>query len=206
MLMFGTLEMFRVSHLQHHRWLNNEPDRRRGKSDTPGQRTADVAAALQLFQYLGKFPAAIRGAQPHVRRDRLLVSAILSIVTIWTWTAVGRPDVAWKMIVVTLATMLVPVSLRTAIEHHDAPGHPHFANEYRVWVPLFNLNRHIHHHEDPTIPWYRLQWRTQCPLSRSHYVSHWVHVHLKRDFVLMRPMRASDAAPRVVRPASPESS
>lgn len=206
MLMFGTLEMFRVSHLLHHRWLNNDPDSAREKSNTLGQRTADVIAGLQLFQYLARFPGAIRGEQPQVRRKRVLISALLSVVTIWAWTAVGRPDVAWKMVIITLATMLGPVSLRSAIEHHDAPGHPHFANEYRVWIPLFNLNRHIHHHEDPTIPWYRLQWQTERPLSRSHSVLHWIHVHVMRDFVLMRPMGASDAAPRTARPGSPDGS
>lgn len=195
MLMFGTLEMFRVSHLQHHRWVNSERDSAREKAKQLGRnKVLDIVTGLELVQYLVAFVDTLRGKGPQVHRRRPLVAAVLSVVTIWAWTAAGHAEMVWKMVVVTLVTMLVPVSLRSAIEHHDAPDHPHFANEYRVWIPLFNLNRHIHHHEDPTLPWYRLQWRTQRPLSRSHYVSHWFHVYVRRDYVLMRAMRASDAA------------
>lgn len=195
LLMFGTLEMFRVSHLLHHRWLNTERDSARETAKKIGKnKVLNVIAGLEVVQYLINVGGAIRGKQPQVRRGRMLLAAILSIATICAFIAVGRVEMVWKMAAVTLVTMLVPVSLRAAIEHHGAPDDPHFANEYRVWIPLFNLNRHIHHHEDPTLPWYRLQWRTEQPLSRFHYVSHWVHVYVKRDYVLMRPMRESDAA------------
>src|SRR5512132_2523966 len=36
MLMFGTLEMFRVSHLRHHRWLNTDHDEASEKSAKVG--------------------------------------------------------------------------------------------------------------------------------------------------------------------------
>jgi len=205
MLMFGTLEMFRVSHLLHHRWLNTERDNAREKRKKIGKnKVLDVIAGLEVVQYLMGVGEAIRGKQAQVRRGRMLLGAILSIATIGVVIAVGRPDMVWKMMAVTLLTMLVPVSLRAAIEHHGAPDDPHFANEYKVWIPLFNLNRHIHHHEDPTLPWYRLQWRTEQPLSRSRYVTHWLHVYVKRDYVLMRPMRASDAARSARSPAASE--
>jgi fatty acid desaturase len=194
MLMFGTLEMYRVSHLQHHRWLNTDHDQASEKSARMGSsKLLDVVAGIEVVQYLIAFGHAVLGSQPKVRRARLAFAALLSVATILAWISVGRFDVVSKMIAVTLFTMLVPVSLRAAIEHHSYEGDPNFANEYMVWIPLFNLNRHIHHHEDPTVPWYLLTWRTLEPLPRWFYVSHWFHVHVKRDFVLMRPIRKRDA-------------
>jgi fatty acid desaturase len=194
MLMFGTLEMFRVSHLRHHRWLNTDHDEASEKSAKVGWNAVlDIVTGMEVVQYLIGFGHAILGKQAKVRRARLAFAALLSVVTILAWIKVGRPDVVWKMIGVTLFTMLVPVSLRAAIEHYSYDGDPNFANEYKVWVPLFNLNRHIHHHEDPTVPWYHLKWRTPQPLPKWFYVSHWIHVYIKRDFVLMRPMRQRDA-------------
>ena len=195
MLMFGTLEMFRVSHLQHHRWLNTDHDQASEKSAKVGRnKVLDIVAGMEVVQYLIAFFPAAMGKQKNVRSGRIVVAALVSVDTILAWVAVGRGDVVWKMITVTLFTMLVPVSLRAAIEHYSYEGDANFANEYRVWVPLFNLNRHIHHHEDPAVPWYLLQWRTGQPLPRWFYVSHWLHVYIKRDFVLMRPMRARDRA------------
>lgn len=208
MLMFGTLEMYRVSHLRHHRWLNTDRDQLSEKSVGVDRNSVlDIVARMEVVQYLIAFGYALLGRQEKVRRARLALAALLSVVTILAWIRVGRPDLVWKMIAVTLFTMLVPVSLRAAIEHHSYDGDANFANEYRVWVPLFNLNRHIHHHEDPAVPWYLLKWRTAQPLPRWFYVSHWVHVHIKRDFVLMRPMherhamhtRADGASARALR-------
>ena len=101
---------------------------------------------------------------------------------------------------VRLGTTLVPISLRGAIEHHSHRGDPGFANEYRVWIPLFNLNRHVHHHEEPTVPWYLLEYRTHNPLHEWNYVTHWVNVYLRREFVLMQPMRKG---PRREMPSEP---
>ena len=73
----------------------------------------------------------------------------------------------WKLIAINAFTVLVPASLRGAIEHHGPPGATGFANEYRVWITLFNLNRHVHHHEDMRCPWYLLQFRTPQPLAHG---------------------------------------
>ena len=193
MLMFGTLEMFRVSHLRHHRWLNTDNDEASTKRAKVGWNfVLDIIAGIEVVQYLIGFAHAIMGKTAKVRRARIAFAALLSVVTILFWIRIGRGDVVWKMIAVTLFTMLVPVSLRAAIEHYSYEGDPNFANEYKVWVPLFNVNKHIHHHEDPGVPWYLLKWRTAQPLPKWFYVSHWIHVYIKRDFVLMRPMRERD--------------
>ena len=193
MLMFGTLEMFRVSHLRHHRWLNTDNDEASAKRAKVGWNfVLDIIAGIEVVQYLIGFAHAIMGKTAKVRRGRIAFAALLSVVTILFWIRIGRGDVVWKMIAVTLFTMLVPVSLRAAIEHYSYEGDPNFANEYKVWVPLFNVNKHIHHHEDPGVPWYLLKWRTPQPLPKWFYVSHWIHVYIKRDFVLMRPMRERD--------------
>jgi len=193
MLMFGTLEMFRVSHLRHHRWLNTDNDEASAKRAKVGWNfVLDIIAGIEVVQYLIGFAHAIMGKTAKVRRARIAFAALLSVVTILFWIRIGRGDVVWKMIAVTLFTMLVPVSLRAAIEHYSYEGDPNFANEYKVWVPLFNVNKHIHHHEDPGVPWYLLKWRTAQPLPKWFYVSHWIHVYIKRDFVLMRPMRERD--------------
>lgn len=193
LLMFGTMEMFRVSHLLHHQWLNSDEDDARRKAETIGRgRMKDVITGIEVVQYFVKFIGVLRGDEPRTQRGRILASALISGATIAAFVMAGRGDVPAKMGLITVITVLVPVSLRSAIEHYNTPDSPGFANEYRVWVPLFNLNRHVHHHEDPSIPWYRLRWRTACPLPRWHYVAHWFHVYLRRDYELMRPMRARD--------------
>ena len=79
------------------------------------------------------------------------------------------------------------MSFRGAVEHHSHPEDTHFANEYRVLIPLFNLNKHIHHHEEPRRPWYLLEYRTRRPLWTFHYFTHWFKVYVTRSFVLMKP-------------------
>ena len=77
---------------------------------------------------------------------------------------------------------------RGAIEHHGPADDRGFANEYRVIIPLFNLNRHIHHHEEPRRPWYLLEFRTAKPLGWREYFTYWFRVYVKKDLVLMHPM------------------
>ena len=101
----------------------------------------------------------------------------------------GRPDMVWKILLISVFTTAVPVSLRGAIEHHSQPGDPGFANDYRTVIPLFNLNRHIHHHEDPRCPWYLLEFRQEPPLPAGHYFTHWFGVYWRRELVLMQPQR-----------------
>jgi fatty acid desaturase len=195
MLMFGTVEMFRGTHLAHHRWLNMEQD---PASESAGFRKAntlmDALTAVELVQYLVYFRDVWLGRKPYVRRNRVLLGMLLSTTVLALCILAGRADAPAKMLAINIFTILVPVSLRGAIEHHSHRGDSRFANEYRVRIPLFNLNRHIHHHEDPSLPWYLLEFRSPQPLPSRHYFTHWYHVYIKRDFVLMRPMtkRASD--------------
>jgi hypothetical protein len=94
----------------------------------------------------------------------------------------------WRSLAVVAFTVLVPISLRGAIEHSSEPGDPGFANEYTTFFPIFNINRHIHHHEDPTVPWYLLEWRTDSPLPAFSYITHWFRIYITRELVPMQPM------------------
>jgi fatty acid desaturase len=193
LLTFGAMEMFRVDHLQHHKWLNTDHDHASATVAKTGQSTVrDILAGVSFLQYLLGLWDTVLGRRPLVSRARMLASALLSAAMIIAWNVGGHGEVVGKIFLVTLVTMLGPVSLRAAIEHHNAPAAEGFANEYRVVVPLFNLNRHIHHHEDPTRPWYLLEWRTPRPLPRLHYLTTWFRVYVTREYRLMRPMRASD--------------
>jgi fatty acid desaturase len=196
MLMFGSLDLFRGTHLAHHRWLNTEHDPAfTAKSSTSDRRgAAGWLAALEGVQYLVYLAEVFRGRHPYIVRSRILLGALLSVASIALWLGIGRGDLVWKILLLTAFNVLGPVSLRGAVEHHSHPGDPAFANEYRVWIPLFNLNRHVHHHEDPRCPWYLLQYRTEKPLWTIHYLTHWFHAYVWRDYVLMRPMPASKRA------------
>ena len=189
-LMFGTLELFRGTHLSHHRWLNTPADS--GFDALPkksySNRIISTIMALEITYYFRYFWEAWHSRHPYVRSSRLALGMALSLASIVFWIGVGRGDVAWKLMVITAFTTAVPVSLRGAIEHHSDPDNHAFANEYRVLIPLFNLNRHVHHHEDSRIPWYRLQWRTAEPLHWRHYFLYWFRVYVKKDLVLMHPM------------------
>lgn len=189
-LMFGLLELFRGTHLSHHRWLNSTGDSAFDSHHVPKHPNRFVAmiAALEVTQHLKFYREALHGRHPYVRRGRLLAGLALSLVSIGAWMAVGRPDVMWKLMALTAFTTAVPVSFRGAVEHHSDPGNPGFANEYRVIIPLFNLNRHIHHHEDPRRPWYLLEFRTARPLDWRHYFTYWFRVYVTKDLVLMHPM------------------
>lgn len=193
LLTFGAMEMFRVDHLQHHKWLNTDHDHASATVAKTGQsKLRNILAGVSFLQYLLGLWDTVLGRRPQVSRTRMLLSALLSVAMIVAWNVGGHGDVVGKIFIVTVVTMLGPVSLRAAIEHHNAPAAEGFANEYRVVVPLFNLNRHIHHHEDPTLPWYLLEWRTPRPLPRLHYLTTWFRVYVTREYRLMRPMRASD--------------
>lgn len=191
LLMFGLLELFRGTHLSHHRWLNREGDS--GFSESQRSREGkgfwSVVQALEVTQHVQFYFEAWRGKHPYVRGSRLFLGVVASFVWAVVWFAIGRPDMIWKLMVIAVVTTAVPVSLRGAVEHHSDPCNPGFANEYRVVLPLFNLNRHVHHHEAPRLPWYRLEFRTSQPLSEWSYYSHWFRVYLRKDLVLMRPMR-----------------
>jgi fatty acid desaturase len=190
MLMFGSLDLFRGTHLAHHRWLNCENDPAFvAKRSTLGRSGVGVwLGGLEGVQHLIYLVEVFQGRHPYVIRSRIVLGMILSAGWIAIWLSIGLGGLIWKILFLTAFNLLGPVSLRGALEHHSDPGDLAFANEYRVCVPLFNLNRHIHHHEDPRRPWYLLQYRTKAPLWTFHYFTHWFRVYVSRDYVLMQPM------------------
>ncbi len=196
LLFFGMLEFFRGTHLAHHRWLNTDNDSARESAERVGRSTLlDVITGLEAVQQFIYLYDAIQGRKPYIKGGRVALGFALSCVMLYAWVAVGRGDVIWRLAGVSLFTTLGPVSLRAAIEHHSHSDDPGFANEYKVWIPLFNLNKHIHHHEEPTIPWYLLQYRTPDPLPEWRYFSYWYRVYIRRELVLMRPMPKRSSVP-----------
>ncbi len=193
-LMFGLMELFRGTHLTHHRWLNADGDNAMRSAETSRCRNRLLSwlVATEAVQHLLFLWDALRGRQPVVRLSRVAFGAVFSTLCVVGWWQIGRGDIVLTLMAVNVFTALVPASLRGAVEHHAPPGEPGFANEYHVWIPLFNLNRHVHHHEDMRCPWYLLKFRTPEPLSRRHYFTHWFRVYVRRDYVLMRPMSAND--------------
>ncbi len=189
MMMFGLLELFRGTHLSHHRWLNSDGDSgfKQANEARPRNRLLTTIASLEMTQHLKFYLEALKGMHPFVRGQRIAMAAALSFTWMALWIQLGRPDIIWKLITITAFTTAVPVSLRGAVEHHSRPGDDGFANEYRVFIPLFNLNRHIHHHEEPRLPWYLLKFRTPRPLGEWNYFTHWFRVYIRKDFVLMHP-------------------
>ena len=201
LLTFGLGELFRGTHLAHHRWLNTEKDPAFA-AEAPRQPARwSRITALEGSQHLIYLVESFRGRHPYVRPTRLAVGAVVSIAALCGWIALGRPGIPLSLMLLTVYNTMIPVSFRGAIEHHSHRGDPGFANEYRVVIPLFNLNKHIHHHRDPGRPWYLLEYQTPRPLWTVHYFTHWFRVYLTRDFVLMRPQprplrrRAVDRAP-----------
>jgi fatty acid desaturase len=188
MLMFGLMELFRGTHLAHHRWLNTERDPAFASAQEAGQRRWWPVAALDGVQYLIYLGQSFRGRHPYVVSSRIAMGIALSSAWVLAWVLAGRSDVPLKIIALTLYNTMIPVSFRGAVEHHSHPADEGFANEYRVLIPLFNLNRHIHHHENPRLPWYLLRYRTERPLWTFHYFTHWFKVYVMRTYVLMRPV------------------
>lgn len=189
------MELFRGTHLTHHRWLNTDGDNaaRTGKT-TPRSGWRNLLVSNEAVTHLQFLWEAFQGRQAIVRLPRVIFGAAFSTICVIGWCQLGRGDIVLKLMAVNFFTVLVPASLRGAIEHHGPAGASGFANEYRTWIPLFNLNRHIRHHEDMRCPWYLLKYRTAHPLAAWHYFIYWYRVHVQREFVLMRPMSASDLA------------
>lgn len=187
MLMFGLTELFRGTHLAHHRWLNTEKDPAFSAAHDNRATPLGPVAALEGIQHLIYLVQSFRGRHAYVRPARLVLGAMLSSGVWLAWVAAGHPLVPVMIVSLTLYNTLIPVSFRGAVEHHSHPEDTHFANEYRVLIPLFNLNKHIHHHEEPRRPWYLLEYRTRRPLWTFHYFTHWFKVYVTRSFVLMKP-------------------
>ena len=198
LMTFGLLEVFRGNHLAHHRWLNTEKD--------PGFWTTQTAETkrptLPLFLLLGQLLRGDHGPllyikllyksvtsrHPYVRPDRILIESAMSLFWIGFWVLIGLPKVPLILAVLHVG-IVPPTAFRGAIEHTSYRGDTNFANEYKVKIPLFKMNRHIHHHLDPKCPWYLLELCTPKPLSSINYWTHWYHTFIKRDYVFMQPMK-----------------
>ena len=191
LLTFGLTELFRGTHLAHHRWLNTERDPAFRAARDNRQAAIGPIAALEGIQHLIYLTQSLRGEHRYVVPSRIAIGACLSLGWIAVWILLGHATMPLKLLALVVYNTLVPVSLRGAVEHHDHPDNPGFANEYRVIIPLFNLNKHIHHHQEPRRPWYLLEYRTARPLWTWHYFTHWFKVYVTREFVLMRPFHRS---------------
>lgn len=188
LLSFGFLELFRATHLAHHRWLNSRRDpahqAARGGA-APRSRVVRALWALEAPQHVRFMFQALAGRVPIIKPTRVVAGAVQSAAWIAVWIAVGRPDVVLGLAILAAVTTLLSSSLRGAVEHHGPPGSAHATNEYRPLLPLFNMNRHAHHHASPTTPWYRLRYQTASPLPRRCFVTYWFHVYVTRRYALL---------------------
>lgn len=192
MLTFGILELFRRTHLAHHRWLNTEkdPDRNR-ETDTKAAGRGGLRGVLEdlkVPQHLSYLRDALRRTD-NAQRPRLLAGMALSFLACVFWVLIGKWWMVPTLLGLTIYNAMIPSSLRGAIEHYAPPEDPGFANEYRSILPAFNINRHIHHHLDPGCPWYLLEFRTPRPLPAWCFLLYWPRVYLQRRYTLMRPMK-----------------
>ena len=196
-LTFGFQEVFRGTHLEHHRWLNTEKDPGYWSHQEGGPQSVYVRPFWLLYRsfrgdhglslYIKHFSSARNGKHPYVRVRRVALEAVLSAVWLIFWLFLGLGRVPLTILFLHLCVW-PPGALRGVLEHSSHPGDPNFANEYRVHIPLFNMNKHVHHHIDPTCPWYRLEFKTPEPLPPRVYWTHWYHVFVRRDYCFMRPM------------------
>jgi fatty acid desaturase len=188
LLLFGLLELIRGLHLAHHHWLNSDLDPANEQvMRFKWKRLNDLSLVHTTMQSATWLTRAIRGQKPYVKRSRIVLGIGLSLAAMGAWRLLGHPEMIWKTLVISLVTLVVPVSIRGAIEHYSFHGDPHFANEYKVVIPMFNANRHVHHHLEPTVPWYLLEFTSTTPLPVGSYFAHWFHAFVKHDFVLMQP-------------------
>jgi len=188
LLTFGLAELFRGTHLAHHRWLNTERDPAFGAERQHRDRGEMSVFALEGIQHLAYLAEMLRGQHPYVVPRRIALGAALSLAAAAVWIQLGYPLMPLELMALTAYNTLIPVSFRGAVEHHGDPDSHGFANEYRVVIPLFNLNKHVHHHIDPRCPWYLLEYKTPKPLWTLHYFTHWFRVYVTREYVLMRPL------------------
>jgi len=184
----GMFELFRATHLAHHRWLNTDRDPAMRAEHENGDnslilRYLTVLEASQQLKFLWLY---LGGEFTCVRTSQFVRGLLATVLAIIGWRYLGHPWMVAKLIALTLTTSLVS-SFRGAVEHHGPPGQSAFSNEYRVWTSLFNLNRHIDHHLNPARPWYKLRFRSENPLAPRCYWTYWFHVHVKRDYVLLPP-------------------
>jgi fatty acid desaturase len=201
LITFGLMEVFRANHLAHHRWCNTDrdPSFKHEQQQSVGPRGLLRRSAWVLYRalcgdhgismYLKHMVRSFTTRKPYLKRSRILLELGLSALWIAFWIAVGRPGVVLTLIVLHLG-IAIPTALRGVVEHSSYRGNPDFANDYKVWVPVLNINRHIHHHIDPTCPWYLREFYS-VPLPPVSYWIHWYRTFVKRDYVFMHPMTRS---------------
>jgi fatty acid desaturase len=188
LLSCGMFELFRATHLAHHKWLNTDRDpamqgeSEKGNSGSIWGRLT-VLEASQQVKFLMLY---LKGKVPYVRTSQFVRGFVVSLLAMFAWIYFGHAGVIVKLGVLTLTTSLFS-SFRGAVEHHGPPGESSFSNEYRVWISLFNLNRHLDHHLNPTRPWYNLRFQTENPLPPVCYWTYWFHTYIKRDYVMLPP-------------------
>jgi fatty acid desaturase len=192
MLSFGMLEVFRGIHLAHHRWLNTDNDPVCENSFEPRGKTRRLLWFLEGTHYARYTYESFKHKHRHVKPSRIVIAAALSSAWIAFWILTGSAHVVGVLFALNLYTSMVPTSLRGALEHRSYLDDPNFANEYRAWLPLFNLNKHVHHHLDSRCPWYFLEFCTPKPLGAICYWTHWYHVFIRRDYVFMKPPNKFD--------------
>jgi fatty acid desaturase len=190
MMCGGLLELFRVTHLAHHRWLNGPGDPAHQSSlNYSGKSRLRCLLMLELPQLLAYLRRAITRRDLPVSWFRIATGFGLTLVSAAAWIAGGRPEIIVLLAACTVFNAAVSGSLRGAVEHHGMPGSAAFSNEYLPLIPMFNMNRHLHHHIDPGRPWYLLRYQTAAPLPRRTFFTHWIDVYVRRRFVMLAPPR-----------------
>jgi fatty acid desaturase len=200
---FGFQEVFRGTHLAHHRWLNTDRDPGwRKKEHAEGAKRKNLQPLRLMYRilcgdhgipmYIKYLIGTFRGLHPYVRPRRVIAEAALSFLWLLFWLLLGLPAVPVTLILLHLC-VVPPAAFRGALEHGSLPGNSAFANEYKVRFPMFNMNRHVHHHLDATCPWYLLQYTTPKPLPPIAYWTTWYHMFIKEDYDFMQPMPEHEA-------------
>jgi len=197
LLTFGFQEVFRGTHLAHHRWLNTDRDPGYWRPPSGGPNSVCLRPFWIVYRafagdhgvslYVRHLLSLRGGRHPYIKPGRIAAEAVLSLFFLLFWIAIGESRVPLALLTLHLC-IWPPAAFRGTLEHSSTPDDSSFANEYRVRIPLFNMNRHIHHHVDPICPWYKLEFKTPNPRPPHVYWTHWYHVFLKRDYVFMQPM------------------
>ena len=94
LLMFGLFELFRGTHLSHHRWLNGPGDSGFDHvlARCSRHRVLGTLATLEITQHVKFYWEALHGKHPYVRATRLALGFGLSCLWIAAWIAMGRGD------------------------------------------------------------------------------------------------------------------
>jgi fatty acid desaturase len=193
-MLCGFLELFRATHLAHHRWLNRpgDPAYRSWVAHRGTKWSLRCLLMLELPQHLAYLRQALTGNELRVSRRRIAGGVASTCLWVAFWVAVARrPDIIALLAACTLFNTAVSSSLRGAVEHHGAPGSAAFSNEYRPFIPMFNMNRHLHHHMEPRRPWYLLRYQTPAPLPPWKYLTCWFDVYVRHRLVLLAPQEKS---------------